>query len=404
MSSTASRLTVLCILVALVPLPAVAQQRAKPAAEQQVVKVYRVIDLVLPAPNYPYEGTYLPAMKEGGSTRPSTGPVMGGMGGGMMGGMGSGMGGGMFQVPDHLAQRAGGGGAAPAVKRQPPRIRVGAAAFDLGQLIEAITTTVEPSSWDEVGGPGSVAIVGGALAIRQTPAIQAQVQEFLEALKRESGTLRTLTLQARWLLLDDGQMAELCRSGDEAASDGATIDPKVLAALTPSTQQYAGRITCFNGQTVHIISGRLHTVINGAIPVVGGSDVGYQPIMLSPHLGVLLEITPSILPEDDGVLVDLHSTITRWETPGDPAHLATSPNGKHAIDVDRTNASAQQFATSLLIPLDEPVLVGGVTAPETDKTGREVGGAQADTGGRRSGLYLVLEVRSRDDRRAAANR
>ena len=47
---------------------------------------------------------------------------------------------------------------------------------------------------------------------------------------------------------------------------------QAVEALPPAeTERHAGQITCFNGQTVHIISGRLETVIQGGIPVVGGA-------------------------------------------------------------------------------------------------------------------------------------
>ena len=67
-----------------------------------ITKVYRVDDLILPSPNYPFRGTWLPEMTHarnetsgGGSfhKRAKSGGVMGGMGGmmgggGMPGGMG----------------------------------------------------------------------------------------------------------------------------------------------------------------------------------------------------------------------------------------------------------------------------------------------------------------------------
>ena len=382
MNRNSSRL-VLLLAIVLAPVLAVAQQKASPAGEEQVVKIYRVVDLVLPVPNYPYEGTYLPQMQA--ANKPSS-PVASGMMGGMVGGMG----GGMFPVPGR--PRGGGiGGGMPAAF---PSRRAGTMGFDMDELIGAITTIVEPSSWDRVNGPGDISEIGGVLAIRQTPAIQSKVQEFLEALKRESGTLRMITIKARWLLLDRQQRAQLAEKPDskQPGSTGQALDPQALAALPAEAQRYAGQITCFNGQTVHIVSGRLETVIGGAIPVGGGSGaVGYQPIMLSPHLGVFLQITPSALPDADDVLVDLHSSITRWEKPEEPAIIGTTPTGKGAIEVDRINVTAQQFATSLRVPLDKPVLVGGITYPPDPNLTADGQPAEKPDGGR-AGLYLVIEI------------
>jgi hypothetical protein len=315
---------------------------------------------------------------------------MGGMGGGM-GGMGGGMGGGMFQVPDHLAQLGGGGGMPAAT----PSRRAGAMGFDMDQLIEAITTIVEPSSWEELGGLGTIQPIGGALAVLQTPAVQNKIEEFLTALKRENGALRMVTIKARWLLLDGKQHAQLAEKPDakQPPSTGQALDPQALAALSVETQQYAGQITCFNGQTVHIIAGRLESIVGGAIPVVGGTDVGYQPVVLSPHLGVFLQITPSALPDADDVLVDLHNSITRWDKPQEPAKIGTSPSGEATIEIDRINVTAQQFSTSLRVPLDKPVLVGGITYPGEGNLTRDDRPAEKPNGGR-AGLYLVLEIHS----------
>jgi hypothetical protein len=402
MNRLKNRAFLLFALLAFSPAPLLAQEKApapkaRPPAEEHVVKVYRVIDLVLPAPNYPYDGTYLPNAGDGTSPRTLTAS---GVGGGMMGGMGGGMGGmggGMFQVADRLAQKpgmggVGGGGGGP--KTRSPDLPAGAVALDMDQLIEAITGTVEPSTWDEVGGPGSIVPIGGALAVRQTPAIQAKVQEFLDALAREGGSQRMITVRARWLLLSRRQLAELVGSS-EPKQPGPTphaVNPKALAALAPQTERYAGQITCFNGQTVHIVSGRLETIVGGAIPVVGG-QIAYQPLMLAPHIGVLLQIKPSALPNGEAALVDLQSTITRWGKAPKPARIGTSPAGESVIEVDRINVAAQQFATSLRVPLDQPVLVAGMTVADDEHPVLEAPAEKAEAVGP-PGLYLVIELES----------
>jgi hypothetical protein len=53
----------------------------------------------------------------------------------------------------------------------------------LDSLIEVITTTVEPVSWDAVGGPGSVAPVGRTLVISQTRAVHREIAGLLDAMR-----------------------------------------------------------------------------------------------------------------------------------------------------------------------------------------------------------------------------
>ena len=388
-----------------------AEEQAKPndnrAEEELVIKVYRVLGLVTPAPDYSYEGTYLPAMPDGRANRSfGSGGTIGGAGGGMGGGMGGmgggmgggGMGGGMFRIDDNLAQVGGGQGAGNAgagvggpARPTTPAIgpsatahrRPGPRRIEMNQLIDAITSIVEPGSWDEVGGDGSIVPIGGALAIRQTPAIQSKVQSFLKELQRESGTLRVLTIDAQWVLLNKEQLTQLHATVDpkKPSLAGQTINREALRAIPAETRRYAGKITCFNGQTVHIISGRLETVIQGAIPVVGGTEVGYQPILLTPHVGVLLQVTPSALPGDEGVMIDLQSSVTRWDEPEKPVQLQRT-KGQPVVQVDRLKMTAQQFATSMRMPLNRPVLVGGMTFPDGESDELE------------GQLYLIVEVQS----------
>jgi hypothetical protein len=64
----------------------------------------------------------------------------------------------------------------------------GQAGFD--ELITLITTVVEPDSWQEVGGNGSVAanLPTGALVIRQTQDVHEQIQQLLSALRNWTKT------------------------------------------------------------------------------------------------------------------------------------------------------------------------------------------------------------------------
>ena len=67
--------------------------------------------------------------------------------------------------------------------------RVGIVA-DYDSLIDAITTTIDPQAWDEVGGPGSVTALdnAGALIISQTRDVHKQIESLLIALRRVKTT------------------------------------------------------------------------------------------------------------------------------------------------------------------------------------------------------------------------
>lgn len=391
--------TQLALLLAIFAAPTIAPAQ-QTDEEELIVKIYRVVDLVLPVPNYPYLGTYLPQLSDA-AVLPQL--SNGGAGAGKTPSSG-GLGGGMFQVPDRVARDAAGGGGiggggigmmGGGMSESSATRRTPAMGFDIDDLIDAITSIVAPSSWDEVGGPGTLQPIGGALAVLQTAAVHDKLEEFLEALKRESGTLRMMTIKARWVSLDRQQRDGLATEpGAAAANDSVQlVNPQALAALPASTRHYSGQITCFNGQTVHLISGRSESIVSSVIPVAGGSNASYQPVIHSPHLGVFLQITPSALPDKDDVLVDLHSSITRWEQPSKPVAIGTTPAGEVSVAIDRMNLTAQQFATSFRLPQGQPVLVGGITSAGDGSRAAE-GEAGRDADAPHVGLYLVLEVHS----------
>lgn len=55
---------------------------------------------------------------------------------------------------------------------------------DYDPLVDLITTTVAPQSWDEVGGPGSVERYQGILTVRQTRAIHRELERTLNMMRR----------------------------------------------------------------------------------------------------------------------------------------------------------------------------------------------------------------------------
>jgi hypothetical protein len=60
-----------------------------------------------------------------------------------------------------------------------------APALDFGSLIENITGSLAPTTWDEVGGPGAITAFtnAGALVILQTPETHQQIAAFLQAIR-----------------------------------------------------------------------------------------------------------------------------------------------------------------------------------------------------------------------------
>lgn len=357
---------------------------------QLSVRVYRVSDLVMSAPAHAYRGIHLP----GGSLNDLRG-LQGGMGGGGFGGSGGGFGGGgsgggaaggagFFQVDDEaiLPQFAGAGGAGGGMAgggdlsgAMGPASGPHSARFGMDDLVMAITRSIEPSSWDSVGGSGTIVTLGGMLIVNQTEPVHIQIEALLDALRAEGGALRTVTIEAQWLLLAESELSGLLVP---QGGSWREVDPTVLATLSDAQRPYRGEVTCFDGQTVHIVSGRTRSVVQGAVPVVGGQEVGYQPIVNFFNAGALLEVTPSLVPGDEVAVLDLQSYVTRWDEPGPPIEFP------QAFAIERTNVVVHQFGSTVQAPLGKPIVAGGLTLDTSE-------GAAAGDGGQ---LYLIVTVTS----------
>ncbi|MGE3807054.1 MAG: type II secretion system protein GspD, partial [Gemmataceae bacterium] len=143
-------------------------------------KTYPVADLVIPVENFTLSPNAnlqnvldkvsgQPGMQNTGAITPYTGPRS------LQGGQPVGSPGESALQSSPLASALSPG----AVPRKPGQTLEEA-------LIKLITNTIEPRSWSDMGGPGTIDYfpLGMALVINQTPDIQEQVQELLNALRR----------------------------------------------------------------------------------------------------------------------------------------------------------------------------------------------------------------------------
>jgi hypothetical protein len=83
----------------------------------------------------------------------------------------------------------------------------------------------------------------------------------------------------------------------------------------------------------------------------------------------------------------VQEAVTRGDEPGESVKLQAGTDDDDStpvVQIDRLNVAAQQFATSVRMPLGEPVLVGGMTFPA-----REKGAAEEQ-------LFLIVELTAGD--------
>jgi hypothetical protein len=391
-----------------------------------VLRTYEVSDLVVSIQDHPF------ALSPGGASKSFGG---GGTGGGMGGG------GGMFSVPDprqnsglrtsgggyasvRLCQFGGGGGGAPSRDGESAGVVATPGSINMDDLKRVLVSTVAADSWAENGsGEGEVQSLGTALVVWQSPEVHEMIHGLLRQIRLGVGDRKTMTVDARWIFVNSDELDRLMVSDQQGVP---TVDRDVLAEFSRRAGSIRGITNCFSSQLVYLVSGVRRNVVSGYIPVVGqvgppadieqlasspsrslvqfasdsstleggnGAQVGYQPIVDKPNLGVLLEIRPTYLRDAGDAIVDLKSTLTNADEQVLPAGNGTMPP-----TVDRIAIGTHEFATTLRMPLGKPVLVGGLTQvpPVTivDEAVESAASNQtAGAGAESPQLYLVLELR-----------
>lgn len=205
--------------------------------EHVVVRAYRVADLVIPIPNFvPTHGNFGLA----GSIREGY-DVAGYQRGLSPGGL----------TPMTIAENDAHGKASNSVLAQmaaamptaPGGGRVGSQlgapglgggfAADFDPLVELITTTIKPSSWDEVGGSGTIQPVDAnlSLVVSNTQDVHEQIADLLEQLRRLQDL--QVAIEVRFITLNDNFFERIGIDFDFKIEDNAGIS-RAQAAVRDS--------------------------------------------------------------------------------------------------------------------------------------------------------------------------
>ena len=190
-------------------------------------------------------------------------------------------------------------------------------------------------------------------------------------------------MQAHWLWLTDGQLAALL-APDAPAKPGeprpfglvnqSAWDAHMKELRKPDADQPAGYqavLTCYNGQTVHSVSGGQRQFIVGMTPVVGGgtadspeAGVGYEPQVATLQEGAALQVTPMTTTGGKFVVLDVHSRVVRLcdRAPGEARREGPESGGPGEWPaIDRPVVANGHLETTLRVPVDRRMLVGGMT-------------------------------------------
>lgn len=359
-----------------------------------IVKIYDLGDLFALAPPYA-------AMRQGDLSRNSESLFPSSPGNtGSFGGLGGG--GGYFSLgPAHLQ--------APRSSEHALNQMSGSSAAvstSQAELIKTIKTTISPEIWDDQGGPATIAKLGNAFIISADEDTHDQIDALLNLFRKRWGTLRTVSVRAWWQWMDPEEIGPILDSDGEDAGAGnkafGLISDEAWAKIMKDSRDpdndrrsgYQATVTCYNGQTVHTVSGDQSLAVRDVRVIATKNEndenagrIGYQPVVSLIQEGVAFQVTPISNVSGRTVLLDVHSRVllpgpikAELQKELQRAGEALAPKTvAEAIDDRRFKVS--QLSTTLRVPVNRPMLVGGMTLPsDGDKNGHE------------NNLYLFVKV------------
>jgi hypothetical protein len=252
------------------------------------------------------------------------------------------------------------------------------------ELMKAIMDTVDRESWRDAGGTiGAMRLLDSELIVSQTPGNQKAIHVLLNQLRASNA--RMVTVVARWVLLGSGEIEHFAQPIKQTDGSAAieSVNVAAMEKVAGGPVKYRAQVTCFNGQTVHLSSGRARTVVTGLTPVVGTGAGAYQPESAVVQDGVSLQLTPTLPQDSPTAIIDIESVVSEWGglAAAPPAPTSQPTNMDAPTSIDRVDMQVQQLHTTIAVPVGKPILVGGLSL--SGRGGKDAEGKQ---------LYLVIEV------------
>jgi hypothetical protein len=200
----------------------------------------------------------------------------------------------------------------------------------------------------------------------------------LQQLAESHATMVRVT--ADWLLMAPADLQKLIKptaGSDKREGAIQEIDPAALRNLPEKTRHFHAETLSFSGQTVHVVSGRVRSVVTSASPVVGTDVVAYQPEVAGVGGGIALQVMPRVDADHQSAVVTLYSTFNDPEESGSLTTLmvqgtaaTTRPaavGGQATASFQPLNTVLQEMRTTVRLPLAVPVLAGGMTLEPSAK-------------------------------------
>ena len=233
--------------------------------------------------------------------------------------------------------------------------------------------------WADEGGAAAIEPIGSSLLVSQNAEGHARIQEALQAIRGRGNAQRMLTVEARWIVVENAKVKQLAGTGPKREVPCPVTDAALEKA--GAAVRYQGEVTAFNGQMVCMNCWINRAYLADAKPVVINGATLFEPTIGALWDGAVLQVKPMLIADGGEVRVDVRSQVVehdvvRIDLFGDVGQVeGTGQPGRAYLEFPQL--SCHEFRTTVRLPLDKPVLISGMTDPQAKKGEM---------------LYLVLKV------------
>ena len=251
-------------------------------------------------------------------------------------------------------------------------------------LVHAIATGIDPASWAEVGGPGTIRYCKDRmeLAVVQTPANHERIADLL-ALMRRFNALE-VALEVRMLTVPDSLFAHLesdfgihldwiqlpctgsqraCASEKTVAFISASEDARLTEAFESDRRAHvfcAPKVTVFNGQAASVTVGDTKFFTTKVTKQVGEAGQVFDVAVQEPfEVGFKMVARPVVSADRRFIRVafDISNTELAPQVPLVPVQLLIPPVEKNSdgpvvfkMNLQKPQLNTQQIASTVVVP------------------------------------------------------
>ena len=224
------------------------------------------------------------------------------------------------------------------------------------QVMQILTSTIDPDSWQENGGtPGTITYlpINSRLIVTHTAEAHARVAKLIDELQDR----QVVSVRGRLVRMPEAQVEQNTRVVDGVAIwQAEPADLPVLAQV---------RFSGFDGQAQHVASGRSVGYFQSVTPIVAANAVGYQPSTSDLQTGLVLQATPILNVDGNSATLQINAQYILLDDPQPVTmHWQRAPDAAHALGhltlTPTLNSTTQQLRLEAHIaPTTQAGAVGG---------------------------------------------